>query len=243
MHPSRIPRNTQPRHAGTPAFTRAELLVALATIALLSVAVLPALAQGRARSLQAVCLNNLRTIGQAIGMFNAENAQSDPWRTSWGAASGLKQNCWFQFYALSNHLPDPRVLACPSDALVRPARDYSFDVTGGFLNARQQNNAVSYTIGLDSSAYRPDSVLAADRNLRCPGGPAACSSGVNPALTIHFSTLTPSGWNDGLHGPSGNLLVHDGRVEMTSHESVNRWFRGTDDNGSTHFLSPRMIFP
>ncbi len=219
-------------------FTRPELLLVLAALTLLAGLVLPALAQSRPRSLQAICANNLRTLGQAVGLFNAENG-ADPWRSSWGKASGLAANCWYQYFALSNDLPDPRVLACPSDSRVRPARNYSFEPEGGFLSPSQQNNSVSYAIGLDSSAFRPDSVLSADRNLQYEGYSSGCSSGINPALVINLNGPKPSGWRNDLHGSTGNVLLHDGRIEATSNESVNRFFYLADDNGSVHFLSPR----
>lgn len=219
-------------------FTLPELLLILAVLSLLAGLVLPALAQSRPRSLQAICANNLRTLGQAIGVFNAENG-ADPWRTSWGKANGLAINCWYQYVALSNDLPDPRVLACPSDSRVRPARNYSFDPDGGLLSPSQQNNSISYAIGLDSSALRPDSVLSADRNLQNAGYSSGCSSGISPALVINLNSQKPSGWQGDLHGSAGNVLLHDGRVEATSNESVNRFFYLADDSGSVHFLSPR----
>ncbi len=233
------------------AFTRLELLAVLAALVLVAGVVIPAFAQGKPRSQQAICFNNLRAVGQAVLMFNVEHNQLDPWRElaanggTRNHPSGLHNNAWFQFAWLSNGLSNPKVLACPSDALVRPAKDFSFSPNGGLLNANYQNNAISYFIGLDSSALVPDSVLAGDRNLYPNGGlGSGCSSGVGPVAVHYVSGGSPIKWGSALHGPSGNILFHDGRVEQTSSETVYRLFKlGTDDYGSFHFQVPRPPSP
>jgi hypothetical protein len=183
-------------------------------------------------------------VGQAVLLFNAENGQMDPWRTP-GAGyfppSGLGNNSWFQFSWLSNGLTNPKVLACPSDT-ARPAKDYSFSPDGGFLNPNYQNRAISYFTGLDSSALLPGSVLAGDRNIQFQSF-GACSSGVNPAATIYVTPQASTSWLKGLHGPSGNILLHDGRVEETTSQTVSRNFQSSDDdNGSVHLLMPSLVF-
>lgn len=229
------------------AFTRLELLAVLAALVLIAGVVIPAFAQGKPRSQQAICFNNLRAVGQAVLMFNAEHNQLDPWRelaTSGGTRnhpSGLNNNAWFQFAWLSNELANPKILACPSDALARPAKDFSFSPTGGLLSGAHQNNAISYFVGMDSSALVPNSVLSGDRNIRFNDLGGGCSTGVNPVANIFPWQASPSGWRSGLHGPSGNILLHDGRVEQTSDETVNRLFtRESDDNGSIHLQMPRL---
>ena len=238
------------RNPSGSAFTFTDLLAALAALAVLGALVLPALAQGKPRSQQAICFNNLRAIGQAVMLFNVEHNQLDPWRelaSSGGTRNqgGLNNNVWFQFAWLSNGLANPKVLACPSDALARPAKDYSRAPDGGLLSQNHQNNAISYFIGLDSSALVPDSVLAGDRNLYPNGGlGSGCSSGVSPVAAHSVSGGSPIKWGSALHGPSGNILFHDGRVEQTSNETVNRLFKlGTDDYGSFHFQVPRPPSP
>jgi len=231
---------------GETAFTRLELLAVLAVLVLVAGVVLPVLAQGKPRSQQAICFNNLRAVGQAVLMFNVEHDQLDPWRESSNIGgtlndpSGLNNWVWFQFAWLSNALANPKVLACPSDALVRPAKEYSLSPNGGLMNPNHQNNAISYFIGLDSSALVPNSVLSGDRNIKYSSLGGGCSAGVNPVASILPWQESPTGWRSGLHGPSGNILLHDGRVEQTSNETVNRLFtRESDDNGSIHFQLPR----
>ena len=232
--------------AGETAFTRLELLAVLAALVLVAGVVIPAFAQGKPRSQQAICFNNLRAVGQAVMLFNVEHNQLDPWRElaanggTRNHPSGLNDNAWFQFTWLSNGLTNPKVLACPSDALARPAKEYSQSPNGGMFNGSYQNNAISYFIGLDSSALVPNSVLSGDRNIKYNSLGGGCSSGVNPVADIFPWQASPTGWRSGLHGPSGNILLHDGRVEQTSNETVNRLFtRESDDNGSIHIQLPR----
>jgi type II secretory pathway pseudopilin PulG len=226
------------------AFTRLELIVVIAALGLIAGVVLPALAQSKPRSQQAICFNNLRMVGQAVLLFNAENGQMDPWRTpgaGYSPPSGLGNNAWFQFSWLSNGLTNPKVLACPSDVSARPAKDYSTSLDGGYLNPNYRNAAVSYFAGLDSSVLLPASVLAGDRNIQFQGF-ASCSSGINPAATIYLTPQASTSWLKGLHGPSGNILLHDGRVVDTTSQTVSREFRSVDDNGAVHLLMPSLLF-
>ncbi len=81
---------------GENAFTRWEFAAVLATLALSVGVVLPALAQSRSRSLQAVCANNLRLIGQAIGAAYSEKGASPvSWRTPGLGSSPLNNNSWY----------------------------------------------------------------------------------------------------------------------------------------------------
>jgi hypothetical protein len=218
-------------------------MAVIAALVLLAGVVLPALAQGKPHAQQAICFNNLRMIGQAMLLFNAENGQMDPWRTpgaGYNTPSGLGNNAWFQFALLSNGLTNPKVLACPSDT-TRPAKDYSFSPDGGFLHPNYRNNALSYFAGLDSSTLIPGSVLAGDRNIQYQSLGGGCSSGLNPVAAIYVMPQASTSWLKGLHGPLGNILLHDGRVEETTSQTVSRNFQSSDDNGSVHLLLPSFF--
>ncbi len=241
-----IQRGSQPvpcekrRCSNESAFTRLESACVLATLALLAAVTLPALASSKPRSEQAICVNNLRLVGQALLAFNAENNHVDPWRApGFGYQHQLRGNGFVQASFLSNYLSTPKIFACPSDSRVRAASDFSLSANGGFLNPFYRNAALSYFWGLDSSALLPNSVLSGDTNIRYSGF-GACSSGVFPAATIPLTGLSPTGWNPGLHGPAGNILLHDGRVEQTTELSVNHLFQKyVDDAGSVHLLLAR----
>jgi len=242
----RVTSLTKPARAsrvGETAFTRLELLAVVAALVLLAGVVLPALAQGKPRAQQAICFNNLRMMGQAILLFNAENGQMDPWRTPGvGYNHPLTSNPWFQFSWLSNGLTNPKVLACPSDNSVRPAKDYSFSPDGGYFNANYRNAAISYFAGADSSALLPDSILSGDRNIEFQGlSPCTIGSGIFPTFEAPPQASPLTSWLKGLHAPFGNILLHDGRVEETTSQTIQRNFQRSDDNTFVHLLIPPRV--
>ncbi|MFZ0825892.1 MAG: type II secretion system protein [Verrucomicrobiia bacterium] len=75
--------NTCERDRG---FTLTELLVVMATLALLAGLILPALAKSGDNSARTVCLNNLRQMGTALNLYAGENQDYLPW-PNWGSDS------------------------------------------------------------------------------------------------------------------------------------------------------------
>jgi type II secretory pathway pseudopilin PulG len=71
------------------AFTILELLVIIATVALLACLVLPALAKSESRSHSTIDLNNTRQILRAVHQYAADNSDFNP-HPSWGTA----MDCW-----------------------------------------------------------------------------------------------------------------------------------------------------
>jgi type II secretory pathway pseudopilin PulG len=65
------------------AFTLTELLVVMATLAILAAVMLPALAKSGDNGMRTVCLNNLRQLGTALNMYASENQDIMPW-VNWG---------------------------------------------------------------------------------------------------------------------------------------------------------------
>ena len=65
------------------AFTLTDLLVVLATLAILAALILPALAKSGDNGARTVCLNNLRQMGMALNMYAGENQDTMPW-VNWG---------------------------------------------------------------------------------------------------------------------------------------------------------------
>lgn len=227
------------------AFTRLELAAVLAALTLLAAVAWPVLAQTKPRAQRVTCANNLAWIGRAVHQWGSEHGDRAPVRVP-TAEGGANQHpydgqIWFHFSLMSNELVTPKILACPSDPVARPARDFTSDPWGGFMNASYRNNAVSYMLGLDAFFDFPNAILAGDRNLEWWALSSACSSGVRNAAALNASPLdTRLAWTMNLHPGTGNLLLIDGRVEETSTARL-RQVRGQawDDNGVVHFLIPR----
>jgi type II secretory pathway pseudopilin PulG len=65
------------------AFTLTDLLVVMATLAILTALILPALAKSGDNGARTVCSNNLRQLGMALNMYASENQDTMPW-PNWG---------------------------------------------------------------------------------------------------------------------------------------------------------------
>ena len=65
------------------AFTLTDLLVVLATLAILAALILPVLARSGDNSMEMLCLNNLRQMGTAQNIYSSENLDYMPW-PGWG---------------------------------------------------------------------------------------------------------------------------------------------------------------
>ena len=66
------------------AFTLTDLLVVLATVAILAALILPALARSGDDGARTVCVNNLRQMGMALNMYASENQDYVP-LANWGS--------------------------------------------------------------------------------------------------------------------------------------------------------------
>ena len=234
------------------AFTRLELAVVLATLALLACLAFPGLANGKPRSERVICVNNLRQIGQGFQMWATDHGGLPPCRDYArqmapgiydpdGGTRGhpLDSQVWFQFSWVSNQLGSPKILACPADPLVRPAQDWSANANMGFMHPALRSEAISFFLGLHALDDYPRSILAGDRNLSVTSIGGTCWSGIRNPQTINpsFPTLA---WVNDIHGPSGNLLLTSGVVLQLATPALRpALIEAGPPEGVLHFLFPR----
>ena len=113
-------------------FTLAELLTVMAIVALMASAVLPSLAQSRARARQAICTQPLHQVWLALSAY-ANDFGVYPAGDSWGRQNertyygkgGAGNGYWTAVpWTLRTHgyLDDERALACPELAMRYPER-------------------------------------------------------------------------------------------------------------------------
>ena len=245
------------------AFTRVELLVSLVTIGLLTVVGFSVTADTRERSEQIVCMNNLRQVGRAFHAWAAEHGGDNAWwlspesggyRPQGGSAMppsyyvpgvgtfprAIVNNGFWHFLWVHEDLTSPSVLVCPSDPAKRRATTFS-TALAGFAHPSMQNNALSYLVGLHAVRDFPNEWLSGDRNVITTPNSSGCSSGITG-----FRSVIPiseggrgTGWTNGLHVTSGNVLLNDGQVQQMTSRDLNSY--ENDPAGSDAYVFHLLI--
>jgi len=227
------------------AFTFKDLLAVVAVLGLLGMVAIPVLANSKSGSKRAVCANNLSHIGRAFALWGNDHGDKIPTHVlerdggTKNHPSGLQNNLWFHFAFLSNELVTPKVLACPSDRLVKVAGDFTRTSTNSFLRPQYQNQAVSYTLGHPYSEFGRR-ILSTDRNMFLDGG---VNVGCPFYGTVSGATDSASlcRWREFIHGKAGHLLFTDGSVELTDDTRlVTELSAYPPESNPGHFLFPRF---
>ncbi|HEY6229452.1 MAG TPA: prepilin-type N-terminal cleavage/methylation domain-containing protein [Verrucomicrobiae bacterium] len=185
------------------AFSLIELLVVISIIAILAALLLSALVSAKARSRQAACLNNLRQIGIGFTGFAVDHEGKYPMDvperlggSSEYINSQMIDNTPFSrdfhhFLALSNEVPNVKVMVCPADRKRRAAENYQTftnDNLSYWANTRAVPHATITSLAGDWNAYN-------------------ATARSNDWEQINFS--------EQLHNRKGSVLFADGRVEIT----------------------------
>jgi type II secretory pathway pseudopilin PulG len=235
-------------HATAPderGFTRVELCLAVAVVALLGAVALPGVTASGHDARSAACLNNLRVMARAAHERALELADSFHWRTAYtegGTRIDPKAGAaWLEYAVLSNQLQTPKVLACPADSGVGVAPQFVGPYS--YVTANYRATATSYSLNLHANPDVPSTVLFSDRNLRTSGAGTRCGfSGVNNADAIQTPLGFITGWTNAVHGYQGNIALSDGSVRSTSSAQLQEAFvQSLDEDGraSHHLLRAR----
>jgi len=137
----------------------------------------------------------------------------------------------------------PKLLACPSDRLVKVAENFGLSPEG-LLNNQYQNRAISYTL---THPYPEDGrlVLSTDRSVIFGAGLGSGCSYFGSGPIAAFGPQH-NGWGTFMHVNSGNVLFSDGSVEQTDNDGLRKaadlYFQlnsSSDRASRPHFVVPR----
>ena len=130
------------RHAPERAFTLIELLVVIAIIAILAGLLLPALSKAKDKSIQTLCLSNLKQMNMAMTLYVGDNRDRTP-RSDSVIIRGVQQDIWWWYKELiksyagvNNATNTDRVFQCPKD------RGW---VTRGYLTPHYKNPTLDFS--------------------------------------------------------------------------------------------------
>ncbi|HEY3762781.1 MAG TPA: type II secretion system protein [Verrucomicrobiae bacterium] len=223
------------------AFTLIELAVVIATITLLLVMILPALATTGTKSQRIICVNNLKDTYLAFKIWAGENSDQFPMAVSTALGGGkeyvysyaeqfpFSYEPWAVFQVCSNQLVTPKVLYCPSDNNPNPA----ISVIGGptthigtyapSFGSGFDDGYISYLICGDATLNYPGAILFGDRNIGSQGTiannptPAAVMFPDTHEINSGFTAESTWAWSaHDQHLGAGNLALTDGSVAQVT---------------------------
>jgi prepilin-type processing-associated H-X9-DG protein len=202
---------TLPATNRTKAFTRTELFVVIAVIAVLVVAMLlPALSAAKQKALRITCVNHLAQIGTTFKIWEGDHGDKFPMyfaRTN-SETMGLigSGRAYVLWQTLSNELSSAKVLRCPADTKRVAVTNFS----AGFSDAN-----ISYFFSLDTTTdINPQMILDGDDNLAVNG------VRVKPGI-LNLSTTNSLAWTKERHGVVGNIGMADGSVMQVTSNMLN----------------------
>ena len=190
------------------ALTWFEVLVIVCVVAVMAALLFPALSKAKTKHKRIGCLNSLKQVGVASGIWCGEHAGKFPMQislTNGGTMELISAGSPLpHFQVMSNELNTPRILWCPEDAGRSEARSFE-------TNLARAN--VSYFVGVDADAVRPATLLAGDDHLMIDG------VSLKAGLAQLWATASVS-WRRGRHSFGGNICLVDGSVQSASDKQL-----------------------
>src|SRR5258706_1242 len=206
------------------AFTLIELLIIIATFSILAVLLLPRLARPKGYG-HINCRNNLKQVGIAFKVWALDNGDKYPMQvsvTNGGTRELVSSGAVFShFQVMSNELSTPKLLFCPQENDPKRTLANTFATVAIAGQVRFNNdNQVSYFVGVDADSGQPSMFLAGDRNLAFKEIPA------KPGLSEVWTNSAAS-WVRPRHDGGGNILLADASVQGLTTRALSAALKAT----------------
>lgn len=175
-----------------------DVLIVIATIALLAGVFLPMLARSRPKAARTNCISNIKQVGLGFRIWANDNGDEFPWAVP-AVLGGTRElatttQVFRHFQITSNEMSTPKILVCPTDSGRANAVDWRL----------LKNSNLSYFAGLDADEGRPETILTGDRTISTNGN-------LMPGIW-QVSSNGPIVWAKGIHAGFGNIGLADGNT-------------------------------
>lgn len=241
-------RSREQRFRHAEGFTRIELVVALGTLIILGLCVLPALRTLRIRKDRTACVSNLYALGMSYHSYAGDSDNRLPWEVPMKERGSSGQGKASEHYrVLSNYINNPQILLCSTARMTRsPAQRMSLLV----------DSNVSYSLGVDTQYMIQSKYMEHPGN---PGFTAADFDIENEGLPVTQNVCPKAGsiridefkgdygnprtftakWGSACHPQFGLLLGGDGSVVVTDNQGLRYELSISQDVGNVcHILKP-----
>ena len=212
-------RNAKNRETG---LTLVEVVVALVSVSLLLLFILPATTRCTDKAPRVKCSAGLKQVALGLILWANENQWRLPMEVSISGGGtrehALAGNLLPNYMVAANEIQDPRVLLCPSDKKRKPTTTF----------AKITSANISYFLNVEAAITNQNNILAGDRDIAFKGSPA------KPGL-LQISDANDADWASILHHKGGNLALTDGSVHLVTTAQFRKLL---DPTATNRFILP-----